>query len=141
MSPVRRRDSEPLTDDERAQLEVQTRRNLDGMDHEAAGRADLAMVLYEQNVAEGFEGDWPYSRLVSLFERDGRFADAERILARAIEVTRLSRRRPAADRRAVLQGLQGRMRILKKNARAARERTAGRAGRSFVPLPMIDASP
>lgn len=140
MSPARRHQVEPLDDDERLLLEAQTRRNLDGMEHEAAGRMDFALALYEQNVAEGFPGDWPYSRLVSVYERQGAYDQAERVLRRAIEVTRADRRKPAGDRRSLLQGLQGRLRVLKKTAQAARARSAGGTtrGHAFVPLPMID---
>ena len=71
MPGPRRSQAEPLTDDERAILEEQTKRNIDGMELESAGRMDLAIELYEQNVEEGFAGDWPYSRLVSVYERQG----------------------------------------------------------------------
>ena len=140
MSPARRQQVEPLDDDERLLLEAQTRRNLDGMEHEAAGRLDLALALYEQNVAEGFPGDWPYSRLVSAYERQGAYDEAERVLRRAIEVTRTDRRKPAADRRSLRQGLQGRLRVLKKTAQAPRGRSVSDAarGHAFVPLPMVD---
>jgi tetratricopeptide (TPR) repeat protein len=140
MPAARRQQVEPLDDDERIQLEVQTRRNLDGMEHEAAGRTDLAIGLYEQNVAEGFPGDWPYSRLVAAYERQGAYDEAERILRRAIEVTRADRRKPAADRRTLLRGLQGRLRVLKKTEQAAKK-LAGRGGprgHTFLPLPMLD---
>lgn len=140
MSPARRPQVEPLNDDERIQIEEQTRRNLDGMELESLGRIDLAIELYELNVAEGFAGDWPYSRLVSVYERQGAYDQAERVLRRALEVTRADRRKPAADRRTVLQGLQGRLRVLKKTAQAARGRAKGGAarGHAFVPLPMLD---
>jgi hypothetical protein len=140
MSPARRQNVEPLGDEERLQLEAQTRRNLDGMEHEGAGRIDLAIALYEQNVAEGFAGDWPYSRLVSVYERQGNYAEAERVLRRAIEVARADRRKPAADRRTLVEGLRGRLRVLKKTAQAARSRAAGATvrGHTFVPLPMLD---
>ena len=142
MSSARRQQVEPLDDAERLLLETQTRRNLDGMELEAAGQTDQAIVLYEQNVAEGFPGDWPYSRLVSVYEREGAYDQAERVLRRAIEVTRADRRKPAADRRSLLQGLQGRLRVLKKTAQAARSRSAGgrTRGHTFVPLPMLDNS-
>ena len=142
MSPARRQQVEPLDDAQRLQLEEQTRRNLDGMEHEAAGRIDLAIELYEQNVAEGFTGDWPYSRLVSVYERQGAYDQAERVLRRAIEVTRADRRKPASDRRTLLQGLQGRLRVLKKTAQAASAGAKGGLprGHTFVPLPMIDNS-
>lgn len=135
-----RQQVEPLDDEERAALETQTRRNLDGMDLEQSGQFDQAIALYEQNVAEGFSGDWPYSRLVSVYERQGAYEEAERVLRRAIEVTRADRRRPAGDRRTLVQGLQGRLRLLKKTAQAARQRAkaGGPKGHSFVPLPMLD---
>lgn len=141
MSPARRPQTEPLTDEERAALETQTRRNLDGMELEQAGQVAEAIALYEQNVAEGFTGDWPCGRLVSIYERRGAYDEAERILRRAIEVTRADRRKPASDRRSLLQGLQGRLRLLKKTAQVARQKAkAGAArGHSFVPLPMLDS--
>ena len=140
MPPAPRQQVEPLDDEERAALEVQTRRNLDGMDLEQAGQIGEAVALYEQNVAEGFTGDWPYSRLVSVSERQGAYDEAERVLRRAIEVTRADRRKPAGDRRTLVQGLQGRLRLLKKTAQAARQRakSGGPRGHAFVPLPMID---
>lgn len=142
MSPARRRAPEPLTDAERARLEEQTRRNLDALEHEAAGRIDQAVQLYEQNVAEGFEGEWPYIHLAAIYERAGQYAEAERVLDRAIEVTRASQRRPAADRRAILEGLRGRLRSLKqtKRAHASRRATPKKSGGSFVPLPILDNS-
>jgi hypothetical protein len=132
---------EPLSDDERERLEAQTRRNLDALEHEAGGRMDLAIGLYEQNVAEGFVGDWPYSRLAGIYERARRYDDAVRVLNRAMEVTRGDRRRPAGDRRVVVQGLQGRLRTLKKTIQQTRGRGAGkaaRAGHSSIPLPVLD---
>lgn len=140
MPPRRTAQVEPLSDEERALLEEQTRRNLDGMELEAAGRMNLAIALYEQNVGEGFAGDWPYSRLVLVYERQGAYDLAERVLRRAIDVTKADRRRPASDRRGVLDGLRGRLRVLKKSAQAAKKAgtDAARKGHSFVPLPMID---
>ena len=139
MPPRRTAQAEPLSDNERAVLEAQTRRNLDGMELEATGRMDLAIELYEQNVAEGFTGDWPYSRLVTVYERQADYEQAERVLRRAIEVTKADRRRPAGDRRGVLEGLQGRLRIVKKNAQAAKKAgaDAARKGTSFIPLPVL----
>jgi hypothetical protein len=140
MPPRRRQDVEPLSDEERALLEAQTRRNLDGMELEADARGPEAVALYEQNVAEGFPGDWPYSRLVSIYERRGEYVEAERVLRRAIEVTKADRRKPAPDRRMLVQGLQGRLRLLKKTAKANQGAPAGASrGHTFVPLPMLDS--
>ncbi len=95
-------------------LEQQTRRNLDGMELEQRGRPDLAVELYERNVAEGFEGDWPYGRLVAYYEREGRLEEAERVLERAIEVFKGSKRRSAEERRQMLRAFRGRLRLVQK---------------------------
>jgi tetratricopeptide (TPR) repeat protein len=105
--------------DERERLERQTARNLEGMELERAGRIDEATALYEQNVAEGFEGDWPYGRLVAIYERQGALESAVAVLDRAIEVFGASKRRTAADRRATIRVFKNRMRLVK---RAMRER-------------------
>jgi hypothetical protein len=95
----------------------QTRRNLDAMALEGNGRVDEAIELYEHNVADGFEGDWPYGRLVAHYERTGRLKEAERILMRGIQVFTESKRRTPADRRAVLRAFKGRLKILQKRIR------------------------
>ena len=73
-----------------------------------------------------------------MYERQGDYDQSERILRRAIEVTKADRRRPAGDRRTVIEGLQGRLRVLKKNAQAAKKAGDARKGHVFVPLPMVD---
>ena len=120
--------------DDRAQQEEQTRRNIDGMELERSGRLDLALELYEQNVDEGFEGDWPYGRLVAYYEKIGRYDEAERVLNRAIVVFKVSKKRSAEDRRATVQVFRNRLRLVKK---AAKEAARGKS-RSFEPLPMAD---
>ena len=124
---------------EREVLEAQTRRNLDGMELERAGRPDLAVELYEQNVAEGFEGDFPYGRLVAWYERAGRLDEARRVLERAIEVFKASKRRTPADRRSTLQAFRGRLRLVQKAAREA-DKAAGQGRKSKV-LPMNPGPP
>jgi hypothetical protein len=111
--------------DERERLAQQTARNLRGLELERAGRSLEALTLYEQNVADGFEGDWPYGRLVAAYERDGDLAAAERVLERAIEVFSASRRRTPADRRATVRAFKGRLRLVKR-AGAARDRASKR---------------
>lgn len=123
---------------EREVLEAQTRRNLDGMELERAGRPDLARELYEQNVADGFEGDFPYGRLVAMYERAGRLDEARRVLERAIEVFRASKRRTPADRRATVQAFRGRLRLVQKAARQADKPVNQRKSKA---LPMQQAQP
>src|SRR5215210_3151131 len=90
---------------DRDHLSRQTARNLEGLELERAGRLDDALALYEQNIAEGFEGDWPYGRLVSAYERAGDLERAVAVLERGIDVLASSKRRTPADRRATVRAL------------------------------------
>ncbi|HZR97570.1 MAG TPA: hypothetical protein VFE37_02625 [Chloroflexota bacterium] len=72
--------------DERDRLREQTARNVAGLEHEQRGEGDAAIALYEANLAEGFPGDWPYSRLVLLYGRRGQPAEVVRVLERAVAV-------------------------------------------------------
>jgi hypothetical protein len=105
--------------DDRQRIDQQTRRNLEGLTLESEGRIDESLALYEQNIAEGFEGDWPYGRLVMFYEKRNALDDAARVLERGIEVFTASRRRTASDRRAVLRAFKGRLKEI------ARKRDAG----------------
>ncbi len=113
--------------DERERLNQQTTRNLQGMDLERAARVDEAIALYEQNLAEGFEADWPYGRLVAIHEKRGELERAVAVLERAIEIFRASKRRTPADRRSTIQAFRGRLRLVKQQI-AARDRAARKAG-------------
>jgi hypothetical protein len=95
----------------------QTQRNVDALALEGEGRIDEAVALYEQNIAEGFEGDWPYGRLVAHYERTGRLHEAERVLLSGIQAFVESKRRTPADRRAVLRAFRGRLKIVQKRIR------------------------
>jgi hypothetical protein len=72
--------------DEQARLREQTGRNVAGLEAEQRGEWDTAIALYEANVAEGFAGDWPYSRLVLLYGRRNLPGEVVRVLERAVEV-------------------------------------------------------
>jgi hypothetical protein len=109
--------------DQRERLAQQTARNIEGLELERSGRVEEAFALYERNVAEGFEGDWPYGRLVAAYERSGQLERAAGVLERAIEVFSASRRRTSGDRRATLRALKGRLRLVKR-AIAGRDRAA-----------------
>jgi tetratricopeptide (TPR) repeat protein len=100
-------------------LEAQTARNLDGLAAEQAGRIEEAIALYEQNAREGFVGDWPYGRLVAIYEKRQAFDAAQRVLERAIEVLEASPRRTPQDRRALV-------RVFKKRLTALHKRRASR---------------
>ncbi|MBI4491392.1 MAG: hypothetical protein HY690_01180 [Chloroflexi bacterium] len=102
-----------MGDEDRERLERQTARNLEGLELERAGRVDEAVRLYEQNLQEGFAGDWPVARLVGIYTARGQLQEAARVLERGIEVLQHSRARTAADRRALLQVYRRRLKALK----------------------------
>lgn len=89
------------------------------MQLERQGQIALAVELYERSITEGFEGDWPYGRLVAYYERQQRWGEAERVLERAIEVFKASKRRTPEDRRATLKAFRGRLRLVQKAAQSA----------------------
>src|SRR5439155_15844182 len=103
--------------EERWLLEAQTARNLEALAAEQAGNLAGAIALYERNVAESFVGDLPYGRLVAIYERQGAFDEAERILLRAIAVFEASARRTAQDRRATVRVFKNRLAALRKRKR------------------------
>jgi tetratricopeptide (TPR) repeat protein len=115
--------------DERERLAAQTARNLTGLELERAGRLDEALALYQRNIDEGFEGDWPYGRLVAAYEKRGELENAVAVLERAIEVFGASKRRTPADRRATASAFKGRLRLVRRAIRE-RDRPPRRAGRS-----------
>ena len=104
-------------DFDRDQVDLQTRRNVEALALEGEGRTEEAIALYEQNIADGFEGDWPYGRLVAYYERLGRLDDAQRVLERGIEVFNESKRRTPMDRRSVLRAFKGRLKLVLKRMR------------------------
>ena len=112
---------------DRGTLERQTRLNLDAMELERSGQVDKVVELYEQNVAEGFEGDWPYGRLVAHYERTGQLDEAERVLGRAIDVFKGSKRRTGEERRATIRAFRGRLRLVKKARKHDKEPGARRS--------------
>jgi len=119
----RRPDPPPETLEERWLNQEQTTRNLIGLEAEQEGRLDDAIALYERNAAEGFSGDWPYGRLVAIYEKQEAFDEAERVLRRAIEVFESSSRRTPQDRRTMIRTFRKRLSMLeqlrKRAAKAA----------------------
>lgn len=61
-------------------------RNLLGQKHEAVGRINEAIELYEKNIQENFIGSHPYYRLVDIYHKQKRYDDEIRILNHAIYV-------------------------------------------------------
>jgi hypothetical protein len=64
----------------------QVERNLRGRELESEGHIDNAIELYETNIREGFEGNWPYDRLAVIYRRCKDRASEIAVLERAVEV-------------------------------------------------------
>jgi hypothetical protein len=105
--------------EERWLREAQTARNLEALEAEQQGRWDEAIRLYERNAAEGFPGDWPYGRLVAIYEQQRAFDQAERILLRAIDVLAKASSRTPQDRRATVRVFRTRLTRLRRLRKAA----------------------
>jgi|GEM_PF-6355344 len=60
-------------------LHVMIERNRQAEACERTGRVREATLLYEQNVADAFDGVRPYERLYQIYNRQRRYADAARI--------------------------------------------------------------
>ncbi len=65
---------------------IQTNRNLDGMTLEKQGKVEEAIILYEANIREGFEGSHPYDRLAVIYSKRKDYLNERRVLEKAIYV-------------------------------------------------------
>ena len=65
---------------------IMVNRNLNGIEFEKAGHFEEAIFLYEQNVADWFEGDHPYNRLRVIYINRKQLKDAIRVCDAFINV-------------------------------------------------------
>lgn len=61
-------------------------RNLQGIKYEEVGDTDTAIKLYEQNLAEDFEGSHPYYQLARIYHKRKQYNEERRVLMHAIRV-------------------------------------------------------
>ena len=61
-------------------------RNIKGIKYEKEGKVDLAIKLYEKNIAENFEGNHPYDRLAIIYRKRKDYQNEVRVLNKAIDV-------------------------------------------------------
>ena len=74
------------------------KRNLKGIKFEKSGKTEKAIILYEKNIKEGFDGSYPYDRLAIIYHKLGRLDDEIRVLKKAISVfENISNRRGDKD--------------------------------------------
>lgn len=65
---------------------VQLNRNLDGIAFEKLGKTHEAILLYEANIREGFDGSHPYDRLAIIYDKRKDYVNEIRVLEKAITV-------------------------------------------------------
>lgn len=63
---------------------LQTERNLKGIEFEKAGNFEKAIEEYEKNVEESFKGNHPYDRLATIYKNQNDIENEIRILEKAI---------------------------------------------------------
>lgn len=64
----------------------QYKRNIKAQELYHNGDIDGAIKLLEENIAENFEGNFPYDLLISIYSRQKRITDVVRVLEKAIYV-------------------------------------------------------
>jgi len=67
---------------------VQSARNMLGKILERLGRVDEAITLYEANVSDGFDGEFPYLCLAIIYRKRRQTENEVRVLERGIAVMR-----------------------------------------------------
>lgn len=65
---------------------IQVDRNLKGIQLEKQGKVEQAIILYEENVKESFEGNHPYDRLAVIYRKNKLYNEEKRVLEKAIKV-------------------------------------------------------
>lgn len=67
-------------------LGVMVDRNLKGIELEKKGDIENAIILYEENVVDEFEGAHPYQRLAVIYRKRKQYDDEIKVLKKAIQV-------------------------------------------------------
>lgn len=65
---------------------IQYERNKNGIEAEKNGDLETAIRYFEENVADNFEGNCPYDRLIQIYTNLKKFDDAIRVAERAIVI-------------------------------------------------------
>lgn len=67
-------------------FEKSVENNLTGRELEKSGKIDEAIELYERNVTNRFEGNYPYDRLAIIYRKRRDYDNEIRVLRTAVEV-------------------------------------------------------
>lgn len=76
---------------------VQYERNKNGMEAEKNGDLEIAIRYFEENVADNFEGNCPYDRLIQIYTDLKKFDDAIRIATRAVAIYEGKQKSPGEE--------------------------------------------
>ncbi|WP_429968168.1 hypothetical protein [Enterococcus sp. AZ046] len=77
---------ETYDSDMRNLFEKSVENNLTGRELEKSGKIDEAIELYERNVSNRFEGNYPYDRLAIIYRKRRDYDNEIRVLRTAVEV-------------------------------------------------------
>ena len=76
----------------------QVNRNNKAQNFEKKGNVDSAIKLYEENVAENFEGSFPYNRLAIIYRKRKDYKNEIRVLNKAVSIySKLDKSSPRPD--------------------------------------------
>lgn len=75
-----------MNDKKEKRFDKQLERNLKAKKLEKAGNIDGAIRLYEENIEENFEGNYPYDRLAIIYKKRNQINEEIRVLKKAIWV-------------------------------------------------------
>lgn len=67
-------------------FDKQVERNLKAKKLEKTGNIEEAIKLYEQNISENFEGNFPYDRLTIIYKKRKEIKNVKRVLENAVYV-------------------------------------------------------
>ena len=90
-------------------LDVQVERNLKGRELEKVGKVDEAIRLYETNISENFDGNFPYDRLATIYRKRKDFQSEVRVLGKAVWVFENVVYRNRSDKSPKLQKFKDRL--------------------------------
>jgi len=76
---------------------IQYERNKNGMEAEKNGDLETAIRYFEENVADNFEGNCPYDRLIQIYTDLKKFDDAIRIATKAVAIYEGKQKSPGEE--------------------------------------------
>ncbi|MDN5200172.1 hypothetical protein QQ008_02340 [Fulvivirgaceae bacterium BMA10] len=92
---------------------VQVKRNFQGAELEKQGRINEAIVLYQANIKEHFDGAHPYKRLASIYHNQMKYHEEVKVLNKAVYVYKNVVSRERTDWESKLNYFKNRLEVAK----------------------------